>query len=67
MANLPVAVNRKYQRSGHLLQRRFKGIIVEKDRYLIALSRYIHLNPVRAKSSGVRSTLLTMDCAGVNG
>jgi REP element-mobilizing transposase RayT len=44
-----VYVNRKYQRSGHLLQGRFKGIIVDKDRYLIVLSRYIHLNPVRAK------------------
>ena len=44
-----VYVNRKYRRSGHLLQGRFKGIIVDKDRYLIALSRYIHLNPVRAK------------------
>ena len=43
-----VYVNRRYQRSGHLLQGRFKGIIVDKDRYLIALSRYIHLNPVRA-------------------
>jgi len=44
-----VYVNRKYQRSGHLLQGRFKGIIVDKDRYLISLSRYIHLNPVRAR------------------
>jgi len=44
-----VYINRKYQRSGHLLQGRFKGIIVDKDRYLVALSRYIHLNPVRAK------------------
>ena len=44
-----VYVNRKYQRSGHLLQGRFKGIIVDKDRYLVALSRYIHLNPVRVK------------------
>lgn len=44
-----VYVNRKYGRSGHLLQGRFKGIIVDKDKYLIALSRYIHLNPVRAK------------------
>jgi REP element-mobilizing transposase RayT len=44
-----VYVNRKYQRSGHLLQGRFKGIIVDKDRYLVALSRYIHLNPVRIK------------------
>jgi REP element-mobilizing transposase RayT len=44
-----VYVNRKYQRSGHLLQGRFKGIIVDKDRYLVALSRYIHLNPVRVR------------------
>jgi len=44
-----VYVNRKYQRSGHLLQGRFKGIIVDKDRYLVVLSRYIHLNPVRVK------------------
>ncbi len=44
-----VYVNRKYQRHGHLLQGRFKGIIVDKDKYLISLSRYIHLNPVRAK------------------
>jgi hypothetical protein len=44
-----VYINRKYQRSGHLLQGRFKGIIVDKDRYLVALSRYIHLNPVRVK------------------
>lgn len=44
-----VYVNRKYQRNGHLFQGRFKGIIVDKDEYLVALSRYIHLNPVRAK------------------
>jgi len=44
-----VYINRKYQRSGHLLQGRFKGIIVDKDRYLVALSRYIHLNPVRVR------------------
>lgn len=44
-----VYVNRKYRRSGHLFQGRFKGIIVDKDEYLVTLSRYIHLNPVRAK------------------
>jgi len=44
-----VYINRKYQRSGHLLQGRFKGILVDKDGYLLALSRYIHLNPVRVK------------------
>ena len=44
-----VYINKKYRRSGHLFQGRFKGIIVDKDEYLLTLSRYIHLNPVRAK------------------
>lgn len=44
-----VYVNRKYQRSGHLFQGRYKAIVVEKDNYLLTLSRYIHLNPVRAR------------------
>ncbi len=41
--------NRKHQRNGHLFQGRFKAILVEADEYLKILSRYIHLNPVRAK------------------
>ena len=41
--------NTKRKRSGHLFQGRFKAIIVDKNNYLIALSKYIHLNPVRAK------------------
>jgi len=44
-----VYINKRYQRSGHLFQGRFKGIIVDKDEYLVTLSRYIHLNPVRAE------------------
>jgi len=39
----------KYGRTGHLLQGRYKGIIVDKGCYLIPLSRYVHLNPVRAR------------------
>ena len=42
-------INKKRKRSGHLFQGRYKSIIVEKDSYLVELSRYIHLNPVRAK------------------
>ncbi len=42
-------INIKRKRSGHLLQGRFKSIVVDKDSYLLELSRYIHLNPVRAK------------------
>jgi len=41
--------NRRHQVSGHLFQGRFKGIVVEADECLNSLSRYIHLNPVRAK------------------
>lgn len=40
--------NRKYERTGHLFQGRYKGILVDKDNYLVELSRYVHLNPVRA-------------------
>ncbi len=41
--------NIKRKRSGHLFQGRFKSIVVERDSYLLELSRYLHLNPVRAK------------------
>jgi putative transposase len=39
--------NIKRQRSGHLLQGRYRAILVEKDAYCQELSRYIHLNPLR--------------------
>ena len=41
--------NVKRKRAGHLLQGRFKAILVDGDVYAKELSRYIHLNPVRAK------------------
>lgn len=40
--------NRRRERVGHLFQGRYKAILVEKDAYCEELSRYIHLNPVRA-------------------
>jgi putative transposase len=40
--------NRVYDNVGHLFQGRYKAIICDKDEYLLALIRYIHLNPVRA-------------------
>ncbi len=42
------ASNRRHRRVGHLFQGRFKGILVDKDAYLLELSRYVVLNPVRA-------------------
>jgi len=40
--------NRRNSRVGHVFQGRYKSFIVDKDNYLLELSRYIHLNPVRA-------------------
>lgn len=42
------AVNRRHDRSGHVYQGRYKAILVERDSYLLELSRYVVLNPVRA-------------------
>ncbi|UCH08249.1 MAG: transposase [Deltaproteobacteria bacterium] len=42
-----VNFNRRHKRYGHLFQNRYKSIICEDDPYLIELTRYIHLNPLR--------------------
>ena len=42
------AMNRRYKRCGALFQGRFNTIHVDSDAYLIKLTRYIHLNPVKA-------------------
>jgi REP element-mobilizing transposase RayT len=58
--------NRRHTRVGHVVQGRYKAIIVDKDAYLLELCRYVVLNPVRAhivekpeewKWSSYRSTL----------
>jgi len=43
-----VNFNRRHKRYGHLFQNRYKSIICEDDPYLLELTRYIHLNPLRA-------------------
>ena len=40
--------NRRHERVGHLMQGRFKGILVQRDSHLLELTRYVVLNPVRA-------------------
>ncbi len=44
------AFNRRHRRVGHLFQGRFKAILVDRDRYLLELCRYVVLNPLRAKA-----------------
>ncbi|MGB5278495.1 MAG: transposase [Gammaproteobacteria bacterium] len=41
--------NRCHKRVGHVFQGRYKAILVQKENYLLELSRYIVLNPVRAQ------------------
>lgn len=41
--------NRRHARMGHLFQGRFKAVLVDADSYLLELTRYVVLNPVRAR------------------
>jgi len=76
------AFNRRYQRSGPLFQGRFKAVLVEDESHDLELTRYIHLNPVRAGIEkrpedydwssyqdylGVRKALAWLDCGSVLG
>ena len=40
--------NKHHDKVGHVFQGRFKDQIVDRDQYLLALSRYVVMNPVRA-------------------
>lgn len=42
------AMNRRHERVGHVFQGRFRAIFVDRDAYLLAVSRYIVNNPVKA-------------------
>jgi REP element-mobilizing transposase RayT len=42
--------NWRQNRTGHLFQGRYKAILIDADTYLLELTRYIHLNPVRSGS-----------------
>lgn len=41
--------NGKYHFSGHLFEGRYVSCLIEDDRYFLEVSRYIHLNPVKAR------------------
>lgn len=72
--------NRRHHRVGHVLQGRYKSVLVEKDSYLQELCRYVVLNPVRAGlvpevqawpwssyhvTVGVKAEPAWLDCAAV--
>lgn len=41
-------INKKYDRTGTLWEGRYKSTIIDSEEYLLTVSRYIELNPVRA-------------------
>ena len=41
--------NRKYHYTGHLFEDRYTACLIEDEKYLLEVSRYIHLNPVKAQ------------------
>ena len=47
-----VYFNRRHRSSGHLFQGRYKSFLVQEGDYLLGLSRYVHLNPVRGVRLG---------------
>ena len=42
------AMNTRYDRVGSLFQGQFQAVLVDRNEYLLHLSRYFHLNPVEA-------------------
>jgi REP element-mobilizing transposase RayT len=74
--------NRRHGKVGHVFQGRFKAILVDRDAYLLALCRYVELNPVRAglaaaaadwawssyaAHAGLRETPEWLDTVGLHG
>ena len=56
--------NIKRKRCGHLFQGRYKSILVDADAYFLELTRYIHLNPVKAKIVTVPEEYPWSSCKG---
>lgn len=52
IASYSIYFNRRHRSSGHLFQGRYKSFLVQEGNYLLELSRYLHLNPVRGRVIG---------------
>lgn len=47
------ASNRRHRRVGHVFQGRYRGILVDPDKYLLPVARHIVLNPVRTGTTKI--------------
>ncbi len=50
--------NRKYKRQGHLFRGRYRATVIEKEPYLLRLTRYVHKNPVKLGLAATASAYL---------
>lgn len=48
MSHYAQIYNKKYNLVGHLFQSRYTSYLIQDERYFLEVSRYIHLNPVKA-------------------
>lgn len=60
-------VNRTYRRTGTLWEGRFRSCLAESDAYVLACSRYIDLNPVRAGMVALPQDYPWSSCRGLCG
>jgi REP element-mobilizing transposase RayT len=44
-----VYFNKRHGRTGHVFEQRYKAFLVDRDNYLLEVSRYVHLNAVAAR------------------
>jgi len=51
LTSFTVTINRRNGKTGHLFHGRYKALLVENQKYISVLSKYIHLNPVRVKKN----------------
>jgi REP element-mobilizing transposase RayT len=47
--------NKTHETVGHVFQGRYRAILCDKESYLLALVRYIHLNPIKVKKGSLAS------------
>ncbi len=63
-AGYAMAFNRRHHRHSQLFQNRYKSTLCQEDAYLLELTRYIHLNPLRVSIAKDLSALDTYPFTG---
>jgi len=58
--------NRRHGRIGHLMQGRYKAVVLESARWGLEMSIYVHLNPVRVAGLGLSKPVRKAESAGLS-